>query len=85
MLHLKKEVVQTQILKRQEWREGQGNILTDKDDQMRTLLLRLNASTEFGQRTKDDNDNLVIEVALVLVTVSVYGTEESPTPASNIL
>ena len=30
----------------------------------------------------NNSDNLVIEVALVLVTVSVYGTEQSPTPVS---
>ena len=30
----------------------------------------------------NNSDNLVIEVALVLVTVSVYGTEQSPTPES---
>ena len=29
------------------------------------------------------DDNLVIEVALVLVTVSVYGTEQPPTPAKH--
>ena len=32
----------------------------------------------------EDSDNLVIEVALVLVTVSVYGAEQSPTPARDI-
>ena len=56
-------------------------------EKMRPLLSRVIASVELATktRTKDCNDNLVVKVALVLVTVSVYGAEEAPTPARNIV
>lgn len=37
---------------------------------------------QLNNQFRANSDNLVIEVALMLVTVSVYGTEQAPTPAT---
>ena len=80
--HIAKKVVKTVIFKRRKCRTR-----AEKGEKMRTLLSRVTASVDFATktRTKDCNDNLVVEVTLVLVTVSVYGTEQSPAPTSNIV